>query len=167
MTIIIEPAGISDELHLKFTLGNLDHLVISGYAKFNWEHDTTPGTVHQLQGDPDDDGTYIDYEVRALVGPDWRAIRGVSAIMTTTGFRHLSSDEADFTGFEVNQCDWKGVDAPAPSYERIQLRAQVRVSGGVDSFISRLGYQVIARGLLAPGYSDQSGLQSYQPAPPP
>jgi len=167
MTIIIEPASISDELHLHFTLGNLDYLVISGYANFNWATDTKPGTPHQLQGDPHDDGLYIDYQVRALVGPDWKAIRGVSAVMTTAGFRHLSSDEADFTGYDVNVCDWKGIDAPVADYERIQLRAEVRVSGGEDSFISRLGYQVVARGLLAPGYTDKDFLQSYEPAPAP
>ena len=166
MAKIVEASSISQELHLHFQISGVDFLVISGYAFFLWQTGDNP-LPSQIQGDPDNDHKSVEYEARMLIGPDWEAIRDVSAVVSRAGYFHFSPDSADAGGYDITLCDWKGVDSSSASYERVELRVSLSLAGGVDSYINSLAYQAVVEGKLGPGYTDKSGLQSYQPATPP
>jgi hypothetical protein len=79
---ITEPASNSPETHFTFSVDGTDYFMISGYARFNRRKETIPGEPHQLPGNPAAGGSNEMYDVQMLVGPDWAAIRDVSAIVT-------------------------------------------------------------------------------------
>ncbi|MFN2421445.1 MAG: hypothetical protein ABR527_08730 [Gemmatimonadota bacterium] len=85
----------------------------------------------------------------------WTAVHDVSPIVAQAGFFHMSSDEADWTGYEIGPCAWDTVGLPPPddNKERIRLRVRVVVQGGQDMRMTRLAYHLVAIGRLAPGES--------------
>ncbi|MGV0740919.1 hypothetical protein [Mycolicibacterium sp. XJ870] len=140
--------------------------VVSGYANF---HDKDNHNVHgapigldplpgedvlqelPLIGDTypnDDDKKWSPYEVHMVVGPTWRSVRDVSPIVGVAGFSFKDSDAADASGTEILRCTWDtvGLTGDQSEMERIRLKVNLRLCGGNDYAIIKLGYHLVAVG---------------------
>jgi len=78
----------------------------------------------------------------------------VSPLVTHAGFGHSSSDEADATGYRIDSCTWDKAGDPNNNFLRVVLIVQLQMRGGPDAKLSRLGYQLMVQGTLAPGFSN-------------
>lgn len=140
--------------------------VVSGYANFFDKSITNvygapigleplPGdTVLQplpLTGDiyPDDeDKKWTPYEVHMVVGPAWNAVRDVSPIVSVAGFPFRDNDSADASGTEIRGCTWDtvGLTGDQSNLERIRLKVDLRLCGGNQYAVIKLGYHFVAVG---------------------
>lgn len=116
-----------------------DVAVVSGYAGYYQS---------QILGSSDSDYAGVQYELRLWVGPQWRDLNDVSPTAFVSGFRHMSSDEADMTGMELTECRWEFPD-PNPT-RQIRLIIKVLMMGGDDANLTGVGYHLTARGSLMP-----------------
>ena len=112
-TILIEnPTWLKKEEWLQFrgeapADEGRDVVVVSGYANYSEAN---------IIGSSDSDLLFIPYEMMLWVGPRWRELNDVSPTAFISGFRHYSSDEADMTGMEINECRWEFPD-PNPTQD--------------------------------------------------
>jgi hypothetical protein len=120
---------------------NADLVVVSGYAT---------GFEGQLTGSEEDDYTDVLYQIEMLVGPTWRKLTDVSPVVTPAGFKHLSSDTADNTGYGVTSCSWDRAEDPDGNMEKIRLTVEMFVRGGPDATVETLAYHLTAVGNLGP-----------------
>lgn len=144
-TILIEnPTWLKKEEWLQFrgeapADEGRDVVVVSGYANYSEAN---------IIGSSDSDLLFIPYEMMLWVGPRWRELNDVSPTAFISGFRHYSSDEADMTGMEINECRWEFPD-PNPT-QQIRLIVKAYMFGGTDAYLTGLGYHLTARGWLMP-----------------
>ena len=154
MATIIEPTGFEQEERLQVPVSGVHCLVVSGYANFLFTVSNNVGgptpSDDAPKGDPDDDSRWLAYDVRMVVGPRWRGVRDVSPSVHLAGWSFANSDEVDDSGFHIDTCTWDTVGMPEPDteLERIRLLVKLRVRGGTDFGVTKLGYQLVANGVL-------------------
>ena len=118
-------------------------VVVSGYAIYEWDGQPQPGGLVNLLGDDDD---IEKTKVEVIVGPLWRDVRQVSALLTGAGIVSGDSDEVDHSCWVVRSLTWDVVQEPGG--ERIRLKFRVEVQGIENGFVN-FGYQFTATGSLA------------------
>jgi hypothetical protein len=95
----------------------------------------------------EDDSVIIDWEVQTAVGPTWRSVNQVSAMVSMGGIISSDSDEVDESRWVITECTWDEVPADTEPGKRIRLKAKLQVQGMSNGWVT-LAYQVIATGNL-------------------
>ena len=113
-----------------------DVVVVSGYAYYS---------DSMVLGNPISDSTPENHECRLMVGPKWKLVNGVSPIVTVSGWTHFDSDDANATGYRVDDCKW---DFPGGGFKQIRLKVFIDARGGPLFSIRGLAYHLVARGIL-------------------
>jgi hypothetical protein len=113
-----------------------DVVVVSGYAYYS---------EAQLLGNATSDSIPENHECHLKVGPKWELVNGVSPIVSVSGWTHFDSDDADATGYRVDDCKW---DFPGGPGSQIRLRVFIDARGGLLFSIRGLAYHLVARGQL-------------------
>jgi hypothetical protein len=90
--------------------------------------------------------TYAD----SLSVQKWLRLTDVSPIVTPSFFSHFDSDDANATGYGVEDCKWL-IGAPNNPDDRIRLVVNLHVRGGPDMSVRGLAYHLVARGKLKAG----------------
>lgn len=118
--------------------------VISGYAIFEMNGQAEPDGL--FLGPNEDDDNIGKWTVEVVVGPLWRDVRQVSAIVTPSGIVSLDSDEVDHSRWVVRSLVWDTVGRAGG--ERIQLVFKTEIQGASNGFVN-FAYQLTATGWLA------------------
>jgi hypothetical protein len=94
-----------------------------------------------------DDDDVATWELHAEVGPFWRSISQVSAMVSMGGIASRDSDEVDHSLWAVAECTWDEVPAGSEPGKRIRLKVKLQVQGFGNGWVT-LAYQVVATGNL-------------------
>jgi hypothetical protein len=152
MTTIITPENFETEeiMNIPVAGSGAQCRVVSGYANFyDFINNYGEPIDSPIKGDPDDDDTiWITHEVHMVVGPKWTDVRDVSPSVFVAGFSFRDSDSADRSGTEIMQCTWDtvGLSEGQTNFERIRLKVNLRLCGGEEYSIIKLGYHLVAVG---------------------
>lgn len=118
-------------------------IVLSGYAILEFEGQPQSGGVFVSPG-ADDEEVHA-WTVEVVVGPEWRDVRQVSAIVTPAGISSTDSDEVDHSKWVVRSVTWDTVGDPAG--ERIRLTFATEIQGAGNGWVN-FAYQLTATGWL-------------------
>lgn len=129
-TLTTDPAGLVE------LFSGAHAIVVSGYINI--------GSGGVWNADPDDDNVNV-VEIKQTVGPVWRKISQVSAIVTPAGLASLDADEVDHSRWVVRRRTWD--EKAVQGGMQIELKISLEFQGFGNAWIN-LAYQVIATGDL-------------------
>lgn|GEM_PF-1891133 len=119
------------------------HVVIQGSIR---TFPSGPPPNGALRGNEDDDEEN-EFDVRILVGPFWKDVQSVVPKVTIDGFVSFNPDEDDALKWEIRELEWDTIGELGASNDELRIRLKFRVIvRGEHSWITRLGYHVMARG---------------------
>jgi hypothetical protein len=154
MAEIHVPVSFEKEEELFIPIVGGDCIALSGYANFfsgNTEEGGPSST--SLKGYSHTDTVWNSHEVHMVVGPMWVNVRDVSPIVVVAGYTFHDSDEADDSGYQVDNCTWDtvGQSGGPTDFERntrIRLKVNIKMRGGSDFSVTKLAYHLIAVGRM-------------------